>query len=309
MNESSLPEEQLKKVSLAKDFASRPLRYLKDMARCPAVLFSAGNVVYAVFLGAVADVEVGAAGAFVIQGSVAAFTASRQIHATYKGKDFGAPFRFQAYANWATAAILVTSGAAAGPKKLSMTVLPACTLALWGKAHWDVANYLDRLLRLQKEGKTPDEINADPRLRKFEKLYMAEYGVADIMAPFKNKPIDQIADTLATLVTTPAFLTAGQAASLIPLPFFLAGLSKTFFKKTPIVKNPNNANSAGYAAGALVAAVGGDPLFAGAQALWAAAYRSLATSEKREKPISADDYAKRQTAAQKKTISPTPPQL
>lgn len=300
-------------TSLLSDISARPGRYLGDLRDCAALHFQMGNTAYGLFLGSVAGVTVGPAVAFAIQGGVAAYTAARQVMSTYRGESFGAPFRTQALANWITAATLLATGLTGNAETMSMMALPVMTFSLWGKGHWDVANMLDRIAHLQKTNTSPENIKNDSTVKKYERLYLAEDGIADSTAIFKDKPIGDVVKILSDPLA-PAHLT-----SLAPLPFFLTGVWKTFVKNTPVIGpalgwvekqairilpdflksafnvqnqgiTPNHLYASGYALGAALSYA--NPLFAAAQAGWALGYNRLSNEEKRE-PVSADEHAAR----------------
>ena len=236
---------------------------------CPALGFAIGNMIYGAFLGSVAGFEVGPVAACAIQGTVAGYTALRQINATRRGQDFAAPFRIQAYANFLTVAGLLYTGLT-NPAALNMVILPIITFSLWGKGHWDVANSLNKNVD-------------DPAARKLQRRYLIEYGVAETIAPLKQMQADRVVGTFGALFTNPGALTQVQIFSLLPLPIFIGGLCQAVRNKSPnpVARRahqsilPNNLYAAAYATGAVLTVSSGNFLFAAAQACWAFGYHRL----------------------------------
>ena len=274
--------------------------YAQDLIHCPALAFAIGNIVYGAFLGSVAGFEVGALAACTIQTAIAGYTAARQINATYHGSDFAAPFRSQAYANWLTVAGLLYTGVT-HPVALNMVILPMATFSLWGKGHWDVANAMDREALLQNSGAAAAAIVSDPVRQKSQRRYLMQYGIAETLAPLKQMPADQVVQTFETLMKNPALLSWGQVFSLLPLPLFILGLygavrhrsfeappqSNPMARLAHRLVRPNNLYAAGYAVGAVLSAVSGNFLFAGAQAFWSFGYNRLSVAKPEPQPANA----------------------
>jgi len=304
-----VPQLEKQATTLHADIGGRPERYVGDILRSGAVRFAAGNATFAAFLGQVAGLDVGPGGAVAIQTAVAVHTAVLQVASTYNGSSPAATYRMQATANFLTASLLAGNAAkdiASGdPHSASMMALPIATFSAWGKGHWDLANFLDRLTELKAQDKPADEIKKDldndPLLKKFERKYIRAYGAADLVAPWKSMPIQEVANTFGTLFTNPTFLAHAQVSSLVTMPFFLAGVSKDrLAEKLPCLKKlrgfnntkPEALYAGGYSAGAILSLLHGDYLFSGTQALWALGYDSIANKDKAPDPISADDYKK-----------------
>jgi hypothetical protein len=316
-----VPQLAEQNTSIWRDLRNRPGVHFNNVAGSPAVNFGLGNTLYAGFIGSIAGMDIGPTGAASIQMAITLATAVRQVVATYNGDSLAAPFRIQAAANSATALLFFTNAATDAVQgqwhSAAMMVLPVATFASWSAGHWQIANFLDRLAELQLRSASDEEIANDPLVRKFEKRFLALYGTADIVAPWKNMRIDEVADTLARLASEPMNLTKAQLGSAISLPFFIGGLTKTFAKNSigsgmekiegislkaipeAVQKalgmekglNPNHYYMGGYGAGAAFALASGQYIFAAGQAFWSKAYGHIA-SGRATKPISADEYIK-----------------
>jgi hypothetical protein len=299
-----MPSQQ---VSFILDFRSRLPRYIQDLTRCPAANFSIGNVFYGAFLGVVAGVHIGGYAACAIQSGITLITLSLQTRATYRGESFSLPSKFQAYANWATALVLIISTCVSMVDndwaKAVMTILPICTYSLWGMGHWEISKGQKRKLALENANTRAEDITTDFFILKYDRLYQIAGGTADILAPFKNQPIDEIARTLGLVIMNPHLLLGPQGLSLAPIPIFIVGLSKALFKKIPFI-NPSKAYEAGFGVAAILALVHGDFLFAGAQAMWSLGYHNIAALGKRAKPMSADAYNRQQSTAEQSATVP-----
>lgn len=298
-----VPHLKRQEISLLQDLKNRPATHFKNVAGSSAVNFGIGNTFFAAFIGNIAGIDIGPLGAAGIQLAVTSATAMRQVASTYNGESHAAPFRIQAAANFATALMFAANAISDGLQgkwaETSMMVLPVATFISWGAGHWSIAEYLDRLEYLKSQN-IPEE--KDPLVQKLEKRFLTLYGTADIVAPWKNMPVDEVAKTLADLVMKPSQLTGLQWGSIISIPFFIGGLVKTFskgaigklvdtienkvFKSSP---NPNHYYACGYGIGSAFAAASGLWLFAGAQASWANAYRIIGAN-KAAKNESADEY-------------------
>lgn len=317
-------------TSVWKDLRNRPGQHFKYAVGSPAVNYSLGNIFYTGSIGYIAGIEVGTTGAIATQSAITLSMVARQMVSTYNGDSLSAPFRIQGAANLTTAGLYAAQAVANGLNgqvdEIPVLLLPAAMFASWGAAHFNIANYLDRLASLQADGKNDDEIAKDPTIKRFRQRFQIVGGTGNVLSAWKATPIDEMAKTLAQAASDPVALTRSQLGSVLSLPLFITGLAKGVMgdsqgrwithveesakailpdrvkkwlgmntSSEPDGFDPYHYHAGGYTVNAIFSAAAGQPSFAAAYALWTRAALKIA-SGREQIPLSADEHTAKYVA-------------